>query len=202
MEELVAKAGKYAADKSKDLITNAIAQAYADGYRDGYNDCEKVVSVNLNDTNVEYVDLGLPSGTLWASDYVADGKNIKYLAYEEVAELALPTKEQIQELFDYCIWDLYKGKREKYGFICIGPNQKHITFDFCGRRIPAPVNSIIDRYWHAYFWVKGQYEGEAKNAVHLKRYVDNLGRKVVQKEFEEYKTGIMIPLRLVSSSEL
>ena len=50
-------------------MDKAIAQAYADGYRNGYKDREEEIPVDLRDNKTEYVDLGLPSGTLWSTDY-------------------------------------------------------------------------------------------------------------------------------------
>ena len=72
---LAEKSEKYAAGKANAAIDKAIAQAYADGYRDGYKAREEEIPVDLRDNKTEFVDLGLPSGTLWAKDYErADGK--------------------------------------------------------------------------------------------------------------------------------
>lgn len=53
-------------------------------------------------SNTEYVDLGLPSGTIWknTNEYEQDSINEILLKYE----LSMPTKEQWQELIDYCTW--------------------------------------------------------------------------------------------------
>lgn len=69
------KADKYAAGKANKAITNAIAQAYIEGYKAGYKDCEMEIPVDLRDDKTEYVDLGLPSGTLWATKYEGGGHN-------------------------------------------------------------------------------------------------------------------------------
>lgn len=105
MKDLQTKAAQYAAEKTNELISGAIAQAYIDGYRDGYRDKENDTPVNLADSDDKYVDLRLPSGTLWAADYerTDDGK-LLYLTYEEAKKKGykLPTKEQWDELFDQC----------------------------------------------------------------------------------------------------
>ena len=69
MIELKEKAGIYAEENVINVLKEAFAKVYADGYRDGYRDCKENVSVNLHFCNTEYVDLGLPSGTLWSTDY-------------------------------------------------------------------------------------------------------------------------------------
>ena len=59
-------------------------------------------------SNAEYVDLGLPSGTLWKNTNEPDtwckDYYVTFLKYEN----ALPTYEQWQELLDYCTWELEK----------------------------------------------------------------------------------------------
>lgn len=76
------KANSYAEGKAKEAITKAIAQAYIDGYKDGYKSGQENIKTECNDA--EFVDLGLPSGTLWASDYLRDANgNISFVTYEE-----------------------------------------------------------------------------------------------------------------------
>ena len=72
---LLEKAEKYATGKVNEAITNAIAQAYVEGYKAGYNDREMEIPVDLRDNKTEYVDLGLPSGTLWATKYESIDNN-------------------------------------------------------------------------------------------------------------------------------
>ena len=69
MMELREKAENYAVGKANAAMDKAIAQAYADGYRDGYKDREDEIPVDLRDNKMEFVDLGLPSGTLWAKEF-------------------------------------------------------------------------------------------------------------------------------------
>lgn len=63
-------ANSYAEGKANEAITKAIAQVYLDGYKDGYKSGKENAKIECNDA--EFVDLGLPSGTLWASDYLKD----------------------------------------------------------------------------------------------------------------------------------
>ncbi len=97
------KAKEYAEGKAMNALTSAIETAYADGYNAGYSDAlaskKDETPDDLVVDGVEYVDLGLPSGTQWAYGYLKDkdGK-IVCLSYEEAAKLNIPTKEQYEEL--------------------------------------------------------------------------------------------------------
>ena len=124
MIELTTKAEKYAAENTNEVMTNAIAQAYADGYHDGYNDREEEIPVDLRANKTEYVDLGLPSGTMWAKEYEKKGCGILYLPYIQAKRYNLPTREQWEELVKYCKWGWHDGL-----FRCIGKNG--VTLDFC-----------------------------------------------------------------------
>lgn len=94
-------ANSYAEGKANEAITKAIAQAYIDGYNDGYKSGKENAQIEYNDA--EFVDLGLPSGTLWASDYLKDTEGkVRYLPYMEAKEHSLPSIEQWKELEQYC----------------------------------------------------------------------------------------------------
>ena len=69
MIELNEKAGSYAEANVINVLKEAFAKVYADGYRDGYKDREEEIPVNMRPNQTKYVDLGLPSGTLWSDDY-------------------------------------------------------------------------------------------------------------------------------------
>jgi len=194
MTDLNTKAENYAAEKTNDLIAKAIAQAYADGYRDGYKDCEAERPVILNDSSNEYVDLGLPSGTLWASDYEREKGSTIYTSYEKAFKLSIPTKEQVQELLDFCLWEKIKGQRGSSCNICFGPNGKSIEFDVTGYKIPEPVNSIEGYYWNTWFWIKDHREGIEKPAINI----IGLGQGK-RGEFKTLTPGLLLPLRLVKT---
>ena len=99
MIELLDKADKYAAGKINEALDKVIAQAYADGYRDGYKECQDHVSVNLRISNTEYVDLGLPSGTMWASRNVGATAPEDYGFYYAWGEIQPKDNDK---------WDTYK----------------------------------------------------------------------------------------------
>ena len=76
---------------------------------------------------MEYVDLGLPSGTMWA-----ESNEEGYFDYEDaVAKYgdSLPTRNQLKELREECVWE---GLPD--GFKVIGPNGKSIVLTAEGKR--------------------------------------------------------------------
>ena len=102
MKELKEIAANYAAGKANEAIDKAIAQAYADGYRDGYKDREEEIPIDLRDNKAEFVDLGLPSGTLWSKEFEKEEGNIKFVPYIQAKRYTLPTREQWEELVSFC----------------------------------------------------------------------------------------------------
>ena len=102
----------------------------------------------------QFIDLGLPSGTLWAKDY-APG----YYAFDEAQEAfpgLLPTAEMFQELYDHCKWEwLSKSKspgKKCAGYRVTGPNGKSIFFPALGYKLNNEVSGDTTRgyYWSAY----------------------------------------------------
>ena len=185
MEELTVKAEEYAAKKTNEVISYAIAQAYADGYRAGYKDCEKDIPVDIKDNKTEYVDLGLPSGTLWAADYEKDGNDIRYLTYNQASQLSIPTKDQCMELFNSC---RFIPKNDV--FYCIGPNGNTISFIPTGFKVLE--DESLPSVYVSYFWFSND---NSEPSFNLARIVPDRGNvsKGVCKEFPGYK----IPVRQV-----
>lgn len=197
MIDLTTRAENYAASNSNDIIAKAIAKAYAEGYRDGFKDRDEEILVNLNYSNTEFVDMGLPSGTCWSVDYVRENKKVLYASYEQVAQLSLPSTEQVKELFDFCIWELY----DKTWFVCIGPNKNSISFKFSGYKIPKPVDSIRESYWHANFWIKKPEESIEKQSASLSIGHDQQNRRLILKGLKQFVQGYMLPVRLVKNKK-
>ena len=75
-----------------------------------------------------YVDLGLPSGTLWKKEN--EGGNSAYYTYDEAVSKfgnKLPTKKQLEELKNKCKWT-WTGN----GLKIIGPNGNSLFFPAAG----------------------------------------------------------------------
>ena len=85
---------------------------------------------------IRFIDLGLPSGTLWASS------NIPHrMSWEDaVSEYGdfLPTAEQFKELRELCTMKVHKGLFRKNGWTRFtGPNGRSVCFPNVGRVIGA-----------------------------------------------------------------
>lgn len=80
--------------------------------------------------NGQYVDLGLPSGTLWYSKNEG-GDFARYTYDEAVSKFGskLPTKEQLEELKNQCTWT-WMGS----GYKVVGPNGNSIYLPAAGYR--------------------------------------------------------------------
>lgn len=95
------KAKKYAEGKALEAMTFAIEEAYVNGYKDGWADSE-LSARNVVCDGVEYIDLKLPSGTLWSTGYLLDkDEYFAHFSYNEAVKLSIPTKEQYLELLKY-----------------------------------------------------------------------------------------------------
>lgn len=96
-------------------------------------ECVKFKPISPQD--FKYVDLDLPSGTLWTNKNVgAENEEDQgdYLNYEEALKThALPSKEQFDELIKYCDWKWVKYK-EVNGYLVIGKNGRSLFLPACG----------------------------------------------------------------------
>ena len=142
------KAKEYAEGKVTEALRQVVAEAYMAGYNAGYQDgYNKVVKDSVTE-GVEYVDLGLPSGTLWASDYVKDGDEVLFLPYSEALNYDIPTKEQVDELRESCEISIKYDKDDNYVHIVLGPNGNSIVFKGHGYKTFAELKDTKT----AYFW--------------------------------------------------
>jgi len=196
MEELREKAASYAAEKTNEVMTSAIAQAYADGYRDGYKDREEEIPVDLRNDKIEFVDLGLPSGTMWSNNYVMEDDNgYLYVPYGVAETYSIPTEEQWEELYNTCDWE---SKFNGYGLDvvkCLGPNGNFIEFKCTGRvKIDGKYDSL-----KIFFWIKDEDEGNNKKVVQI--YDPNGLNNGSLKETARLFSGYKLPIRLVSTKK-
>lgn len=90
---------------------------------------ENIVFKRIN----EYVDLGLPSGTLWAH-INEEGYYSHREAIDTFGENNLPKLTDIVELYDYCTWTWCN---ESKSMIVTGPNGNYITFPASGFQCPG-----------------------------------------------------------------
>lgn len=114
-------------------------------------ECVKFKPISPQD--FKYVDLDLPSGTLWADKNVgAENEEDQgdYLNYEEALKThALPSKEQFDELIKYCDWKWVKYK-EVNGYLVIGKNGHSLFLPACGYRYcNGDLNYVVS---FGYYW--------------------------------------------------
>lgn len=197
MKELTEMAAQYAAGKANELLTNVIAKAYADGYRDGYNDKEDEISVELgDDSETEYVDLGLPSGTLWSADYEVEDGYVVYLPHEKASRYSLPTESQWEELKETCRWEFeYDDSYELTIAKCVGPNGNFLKFECTGMKEVDSKSLFSDMF----FWLVDTREQTEKNAVRM--HNAGKGNTPMRYRGEAYVgcffSGYKLPIRLV-----
>ena len=203
MEELKVLANSYAEENVINVLKESFAKVYADGYRDGYKDREEEIPVDLRDNKTEYVDLGLPSGTLWATDFEKEEGNRMYLPYGKAALLNIPTIEQWDELYKSCRWECVTPNRSQTDsticeVLCVGPNGNVLKFERTG--MYEITDNISDGY-EIYFWLIDNEEESEKNSVVFRRI---LNRRINNIDYYEtaYKTnklfsGFKLPIRLV-----
>jgi len=190
MIELKEKANNYAEENVISVLKEAFAKVYADGYRDGYKDYQNGTLVDTCNGTTKFVDLGLPSGTLWSTDFEKEGEEIMYLPYEDAEKYDIPTKEQFNELLELCKWEFKYISSTSREYTCIGPNGNHIVFSSRGYKL-AGTRRKIEKI---FFWVKSTPDDSTKEAVYL--YYQSGEIKKVTEMF----SGSMLPLRLVKNN--
>lgn len=188
------QAEKYAEGKANQAITKAIAEAYIEGYQAGYKDREEEIPMELRDNKNQYVDLGLPSGTLWSNDYEKDRNGERlYMPYKDASQMKLPTIEQVQELLYRCAWELDSVYSPQYAQ-CIGPNGKRIRFDITGY-----ADAIYTKDQHdIYFWTYDNNKSDNRDAAYIySGYQKTCRAASIYKEITKKFQGCHLPVRTV-----
>lgn len=154
-------------------IKELILTAYKEGYTEGYNR-GLIKSHEIIIDRVKYIDLGLPSGTLWSRpiDKIPSGCNyFDYVrcSYSEVSELSLPTLEDFEELYHHCMPSFHNEISKSVQFTALNgqriaidtknykPQNSNYTRLRQGEMVPAGTNM---------FWLKSEVkDNEASVAV-------------------------------------
>ena len=156
MEDIGLRTSSFLSDMAAEKLGEAIKHVYHDGFEDGYSEAKKGVAV-------EFIDLGLESGTLWSANPLRenDGESVLYLAFDDAIDLCIPTEEQWNELRNNCTWEYSWDDDPKLRVArCIGPNGNSIEFNFTGHRFTTQS---------FYFWIKDGKEhfGEQRLAASI-----------------------------------
>ena len=191
--DISVKAVEYAGGKAVDCLTKAIEQAYKDGYLNGFEDGREEARNCISTGEVRYVDLGLPSGTLWSDDYVKKDGKIMYWAYGDACSKSIPTEEQWNELQENCTW---RYTRENNSLVakCIGPNGQMIRFWRSGK-----LEGDVHVHKNAYFWVLSTrvLQKNLRIGARIRFLEDEKGSH----EGEFCFVGIGLPIRLVKNRD-
>ena len=195
------QANKYAEEKTNQVIEKAISEAYIEGYQAGYKDCEEEIPMKPQDNRSKYVDLGLPSGTLWSDDYENDSNEKRLsLPYKDAAQIKLPTAEQVNELFERCRWE--SDAKGSYSSLvpmtyaqCIGPNGKRIRFNATGYSDAIYVKEPNN----VYFWISSEDESDDSYSARISSGFKPGGGPdtTTYNGIDELFKGFHLPVRLV-----
>lgn len=117
-------------------------QCYINGVDYGYMDCSVCIKMKEDirkkeEMELSFVDLGLPSGTLWKDKNESGG----FYTYEQAMNKFrknLPTKEQLEELKNSCQWSWIGN-----GYKVIGPNGNSIVLPAAGYRYQGIFDETV-----------------------------------------------------------
>lgn len=183
---IIEKAKEYADEKALNSIKAIVEQAYLDGYNDGLKHYENEKLERIKD-GVEFVDLGLPSGTLWSSMRLKNAQNITIvLPYIEASKLNIPTKEQFEELFMECHhrYNYYKST-EIDGLIFTGKNGNSILIEYATIVGHSKTKRLC-------FWLKDEKESNVKLSANT-----NIRDRKLIAAFDNIFMGLNLPVMLV-----
>lgn len=199
MENLNERAANYAAEKTNELLNKAIAQAFADGYNTGYKNCAEDFDIDLYE-DVDFVDLGLPSGLLWSSKYRKDEEgNPLFLTYGEASILDIPTQEQVEELVNCCNWQHIMGYVNRCGYdfkqpvgkYCKSGNGEQISFYDKGMKYIG--SGYVPQGIH--FWIRDDENDAEKKSVFIKSELQDEKPIIIMEKVDP--TTAKIPIMLV-----
>jgi hypothetical protein len=197
MKELKELSANYATEKTNEMVSQIVAQAFADGYRMGYKDREDEIPVDLRDGKAEFVDLGLPSGTLWSTSYETVDERIIFLPFMEAMSYSLPSEDQWKELMSVCRWSSRSVGNTTREYKCIGPNGNSLSFFSVGMMSTGKMYTN-----RLFFWLKDNGENIDKNSAsaYLSDKIDpQTHLKILEIILTKTFMGYKLPIRLVKS---
>lgn len=144
-----------------------------------------------DEVHINYVDLGLPSGTLWG-DKNADHNdidNIYHYSYDSAIERfgnKLPTKEQLNELRRLCHWEWMRN-----GYKITGPNGNFIFLPASGM-CDSDGLSVDNNKYAGFYWLSASNSSDNVNMLYF--HENNVC------EYEYYR-NFQLSVRLVQIEE-
>lgn len=119
----------------------------------------------------EFIDLGLPSGNLWATENeVAENGQPLYATYDEAVKQFgenLPTQDDWQELIDNVphLWD-----KKRNGLLFVARNGKELFLPAMGNKYGAYVDCV---QFNGYYWSATAYGSSRAYYLHFFSTVAN-----------------------------
>lgn len=155
-----------------------------EGYEiDKENSTSEEIKLIKKEQEFEYVDLGLPSGTLWATCNVGAEKSEEYgklLQYDDaIDKYELPTLDQIKELIEFCDWKYvsYKGVN---GCLVIGTTGKSIFLPSAGCH--TGTSFYYEGLW-GYYWSRTLSTNNPHHAYYLHFDWNHIGTSYVNSRY-------------------
>jgi len=192
-----------------EIIKNHLKQIIQESFLKGYELGELHTALTIKVDGVTYVDLGLPSGTLWSSTPFCRGNGGFYerLCYNDAKNLNIPTEEQCKELISQTkrLFHIYNfsdyDKSIGYRTEMIGSTGQRVDLTSTSTNVGEginPVRSSID-YSKSYdenrFWIKGD-SNESNEALVL---MVNATHKNIR--IDRHFIGYKLPVFLVKNKE-
>lgn len=110
---------------------------------------------------LKFVNLGLPSGKLWAAENIKDEDgNEAYFSFDKAVETfgdKLPSKEDWKELFEHCIHQYDEGRK---GIVLTGPNGNAIFLPAKGFYGDDSKSYNVGKWGN--YWSSSDYNGPRK----------------------------------------
>lgn len=192
-------AKQFAEQKNAEL-ESIIKEAYLKGYEQALFDTNKVINID----GIEYVDMGLPSGTLWSKHPLWDKGEYIRVNYLEAQNLPIPTKDQWEEIYNKCAF-------KKNEIIAPLPSCQRIGFDFWRKGLWGEECNESTGYK---FWLKGCIDEANKAPVMvycIKNSIHNFDYRLLSEPYrndkdyligsDTYFTGYKLPVFLVRNKE-
>ena len=146
------------------------------------------IPVELRSNQTEFVDLGLPSGTLWSGEYEKEKDSLRYAPFDKAKTMMIPTKEQCEELLSYCKWECVRKNGIYDHLDCIGPNGNIISF------FPHGYISSDSCYmeFKVLIWIQDNVQKSEISVLEM-----DSSYRLIGSLFSGYK----LPIRLVSTNK-
>lgn len=190
------EAKEYASGRMISLLEKALEDAYREGYKKGYDNGVKN-SMTKSDSDIEslsvkkqeyegvtFIDMELPSGTLWATRTLDE-----MMTFSEAQKFSIPSKEQWEELNNSC---LLKPSYE--GLLVVSTAGNSILFKATEQHTTGKGNT----YDIASFWL--DEESSKTDALYVNSGWLKVGRGCCASVGTKFK-GERLPVMLVKTKE-